>query len=1182
MRKRRADGLSMIEVLVALTLFTAVAIALLSHASIMFNDTAARKDKIFAFKKAQGILAELQAFVDRGEVDAAIDLDSMDDGTSFNPVLTIATDAASNPVAPDHVLSGNIQRQANWIWSRRITVQPFQGLNNRNVRYVTVRVFKRSPRGNQNQMAVISSVINSAGSSYPSSQHYDVFFVAIENVPGWWVYMDAIKPFVEATVADLQARNPGLQLRTHWITKLAYGRNPRYTPYVNQAADSVQAVPGAYYYPGTMPAGNSSTYYYVPDNFRGRINLDGTLTNTVANPPENDERTGPYHEYTLADQFNQAKRYYDERELFERRRASGDEDELAPTWRMLLEEMCSNPDKFHNAIIVNLHGELLPMPPLRNYSDPAKDIGNTTQNYKFARVVTHPEKLRFSFDSATPTKSEDIRFRVYPYLSDPGAAGAPGSLDYITLDLLCSSVDSDGDLLPLDYHAPGAITIQNFSLPGDTVAMVNPTPEYFTAAHPDNPYGVGFTRLRFQNTPLTHGQDPSQADPLDQTRGLNTSARLYGLEYIPCPMAGQKNSGEPPDQPCPLQFTNLDATGNGPKNTARWVVTLPYSGLPKTVPGGNHQNLVIKAITRVGNFQTLAEVQGADPENESTTYAWWADSVDPVPFTERFQFIGDPRHCPYADNMYWEWNFNPAYPTYGNNFPNGYNPFWDDFGGSQAFWQALSSGDRQFNTHTGNGWPYLLDYWGDRQDFDVARFHQVLRRALTRSEAIYTTLTGYSYYYLGIGNEIGYDSANGYPSSIPVNGAPWGASGASTIYVDNISGGGSSTYRYSKLLRDSQGSGWWGLYWLGELYPDTVFDTNIWGGSGGADWVTLGNLPTNTWGYGNEYRFFRDRKQDITWNLPGGTVLDYSRKVLSTTGCGSMLLCGTPGSTFNHLFKDGQSGSLTGAGPEMADNYAFPLPTSTKISRPFQLNLSNYPTQNAWTYAFPRYQGTVVRQYYDHSCGAIGSALIQLTEPSTIQIGPSASYANSSPSSSFIVVNGLDRTIESGSAFIAKYAMVSLLHSFFEAGQVAGNSRIVQVPRVQILSPTDITQLDDPVTIDVTFGVEWKRWDGKAYTENTSTGFSESESSLAYVLTYSNDGGTSWFHVLDDSTAQHGILPSDPTVILLDGVTGDETYTWGVNAAAFPEGSYLVKVECFRNNEMLHYSSHMVKIFIER
>src|SRR5690606_38590731 len=67
----------------------------------------------------------------------------------------------------------------------------------------------------------------------------------------------------------------------------------------------------------------------------------------------------------------------------------------------------------------NLHGELLPAPPLRNYSDPAK-----LPSYQpFVRVVTHPEELRTQRPGSGGTETEDVRLRVYAYATDP--AGVP-------------------------------------------------------------------------------------------------------------------------------------------------------------------------------------------------------------------------------------------------------------------------------------------------------------------------------------------------------------------------------------------------------------------------------------------------------------------------------------------------------------------------------------------------------------------------------------------------------------------------------------------------------------------------------------------------------------------------------------------------------------------------------------
>ena len=95
--------------------------------------------------------------------------------------------------------------------------------------------------------------------AYPTTQVFDLYLIAVENIPGWWVFMDSIRPFVESTITDLETRNPGLEVRTHWVTKASFGRNQVYRPFTNDAQDSLQSIDQAYHYPGRMPDGSAST-----------------------------------------------------------------------------------------------------------------------------------------------------------------------------------------------------------------------------------------------------------------------------------------------------------------------------------------------------------------------------------------------------------------------------------------------------------------------------------------------------------------------------------------------------------------------------------------------------------------------------------------------------------------------------------------------------------------------------------------------------------------------------------------------------------------------------------------------------------------------------------------------------------------------------------------------------------
>src|SRR4030095_8699534 len=79
--------------------------------------------------------------------------------------------------------------------------------------------------------------------------------------------------------------------------------------------------------------------------------------------------------------------------------------------------------------------------------------------------------------------------------------------------------------------------------------------------------------LRFEDLPLRH--------PSNGGRGLAKGDRLYGLEYIPSPVEDAADFS-----------VNLMSSGDRPKNTARVIITIPSTALPK---GG-----VLTVETRLG------------------------------------------------------------------------------------------------------------------------------------------------------------------------------------------------------------------------------------------------------------------------------------------------------------------------------------------------------------------------------------------------------------------------------------------------------------------------------------------------------------------------------------------------------------------------------------------------------
>ncbi len=1376
-RSAGQSGFSLLEVIIAGVLVAIASMAAVAYVTRGTQQADWMRDKVFARQKALSILSELRAFVEGGDGEVAADLDGFDDGLSVHPSLTITPDPNDPGVylPADHPVSGNIHDGHGWRWLRRITVRRFPGVVTRDLRITTVRVYRMRDGDLYpgEEMAEVSSVIRTIGDAYPTTQVYDVYLLALANAPGWWVYMDAIQPFIEATLADLESRNPGLKLRTHWITKLGYGRDEEYAPYTNEERDSRANTPWTYAYPGRMPAGQSAQRYYVARRMQARVNVDGEWLPHFQGAVEPQE---PYTDqngngkrdpgepftdfdkdevwdignpvpYAMADMHNHCMRYPDAAAKAQARVAEGTEEAETPTWRLLLDRMIAEPQRYHNAILINLHGELIPLPPARNFSDAAKDP-EARQGW---RVVTHPERLAPRRVPGDDAASDAPRFRVYAYKTEftntealmtqrepfvdankngtfdagesyedwngngvwddevamtvtvrggnfatkPNAILSPS----ILIQRLPGGIDANGDGAPDDYMdwQPAAVYPESFAdtngdkirqtaesfldLDGDGVrgagepwqeldgdgtyssvaeALVDlngngaydtaQPAETFTDADGDGrwdaaePYwdadknGVwtaatspvaswrawdplidnadatsraayiksygepfldingdkkhtkaetftdnngngrwdgGYSRgemwysirhdatanhtlVTLHGTPLS---TPYLNNGTNNQKGLPDAYRLYDLDYVPCPTPSSSTGAD--------RFARDLFTANAgvPKNTARWTIELPLPHVRRAfesasgMSDGDTVDRIIAVDTRIGEDLTTGVMWPTrnKPQNASSTYAYFVDDPEDVPFSERYQFLGDPRHSPYADT-----------DRQGTTAAHGYNWYFDNFSDGvsdeRGRWLAFDGGR-------------LRDRWKGRAGgHDLPRLFSWLRTAVAKTEAVYTTLTGFSYYYLSIGGDVGYDSANGFSNSIPMDGKPFGLDG--DVYENTLTNGeGSSSVKGSlKYVRSNDGNTngirdggyWWSKPWIGELFQDSTY---------AKQWAVWGNLRADKGTSAEEYRLIR-RGEIAAAQQPRGTTLLNAYSRTQSEGCVSMFNIGSSSSTFHHQFQDGQTGTLTQDGPQLALNYNFPLPTTTNISRPFGLATSGSGgtgDEFGKTAEYPRFNAQMVTRFYNHQNGQTGSGLVRLQEP------------GANPRGGFVVVNGIDRTTESGSAFIARYSLLSLLHSYFAAGAPGGANRIRQLPRLQVVAPTIVTEIIEPSTIPIRWSTGWARWDGLPYTEAYPDGFAEDEEDLRYVLMYSMDNGTSWKHMLDDTRAELGVLPwiegvgPDPAKVLPDLSPGaDEIWTWSTPPASFPEGSYLIRIEGYRASESLHYVQHMEKIYVKR
>jgi hypothetical protein len=794
------------------------------------------------------------------------------------------------------------------------------------------------------------------------------------------------------------------------------------------------------------------------------------------------------------------------------------------------------------------------------------------------------------------------------------------------------------------------------------------------------------TVIKLYNSPLRAPIESGPAGSSTSGRGLAVEDRLYGLEYIPSPLENLTTGG--------VQFsTDLTAPMIGPKNTARWIINIPAAAIP------NDTQITIE--TRIGDQLTSGVMYPKPdrPSNLSRTYVWRGSDAyifgnvgttpPALPITERYQFLGDPRHLPYADlkrpHISGTFPSSPAgsVGNYESPLGMGYNRYFDDFedttfnrgqsaeqtglglekwtidatvpnnvarfiiDGAPAFSVSIADGtfdaagiasalnaDATFasaatavavsghvrvisRTLAGSsvqydmtdptaavlgaqlgfagsvssnagwpGWVYTVagtsygvknngivgdSGWetnGGRIEIDVHRLFQVLRSALVNSSAIYTTMTGFSYYYIGIGNEIGYDAANVFPNSVPVSTMPFtGAAGG--IYENSITG-------TVKLIRENTNNGWWAKPWIGELYPDSQYSTA---------WNTTGNIPT---GQGaNLY------VRDVRANFPKfwGTALTNAVRRTKERGCTTFFWGGKPGATFHHGYYDSDSAAIQTPGQDIADHYSMPVPATIANARPFDVALNNTGDEPESFLAGgypPAYNIKSLRTYYLHSGGGptLGSALVTLTDPNS-------NYP------AFIAVNGLSPTGVSGTTFIAKWSFLSLIQSFFNGGLYTDTTaspkamHIRQVPRVVITAPNDQTNLKKPTTITVGWDSTWVRWDGLNYTVDPLYANWVENLTLKFAVLYSTTNGipdkskgspTGWFYMQDDTPAPPGQKPDSAHEIsqAISMTKTSNTYTWSVPAGKFPEANYVIRVESYREGYPLHYAFHQYRAFIQR
>jgi len=198
--------------------------------------------RAFATQKAIQMMEELRSIVETQNINV---LDNYNDGSKYQYLLTTQLGITD----PGNRMSGNVKIAGQWKYARQIAIIPMP--NDSFSRQVFVRVYRNTSADPNTPapaetLAETSAILKTIVSNYVPSQCLDVYIIALENVPGWWSSLATMRPMFSDVIQDMQMRNPGLIINSHWITRSAYGRDQRYTPYINSTLhtnDAVGAVP---------------------------------------------------------------------------------------------------------------------------------------------------------------------------------------------------------------------------------------------------------------------------------------------------------------------------------------------------------------------------------------------------------------------------------------------------------------------------------------------------------------------------------------------------------------------------------------------------------------------------------------------------------------------------------------------------------------------------------------------------------------------------------------------------------------------------------------------------------------------------------------------------------------------------------------------------------------------------
>ena len=1075
MRARR--GSNLIEVLVAASMAGVVMLALGGFIASAYRASGKDQDRAFALQKALQIMEEVSAHKAEAALDRGVDGFSAD-GPQF--LLTTTREAR-----PEGALSGNPRLGGYYKYVRRITSRPVPG--DEFARQVTVEVYyadrdaapKIPPKAKP--LAVVSNIVRANAAHVGPRQILDVYALSIENLPHVMRKPDGTqfapaapdaRRFFEAALRQLESKNPWLGFRVHYISRLSVGRDPHYRPYVNDgqplAGDSRDALERVYYYPGRLTDSADSPRYFDPRAMGGQVALGGVTGAGGATAKGT---------YPAADQYNHAVRLGEE--VDEAGRAILPSADAEPSLRQFLEQaVTAPPGALRNAIVVNLHGELFPVVPLRNWSDAAQDPAAPDEAARKRRLVTHPYKLAFvpgsdtvrlfvhpymadgsntpfeagkghhvTFAESFPAHARAARIvvkGVRPYLAkqDPLAAGVPDAED-VTIRVVQRERVSNGNCASCDESTYEVKTAWPVALDAESDGGRKGHSGPHVRALADHGGGADpqfeGDDLVIQLRDVDYDAHATEAGAARYGLADGADGRLHGLQYLPDPL---------------LPFLTAPSGLTQPRNTARAVIEFRLA-----------------EATGRRRFEVLTQLQKADgtfpaaAARDPATSRTWIHAVDgadwdplrkldwelagerlAVPYTDQLQLVGDPRHNPYLDvrlngmyNPYFS-DFTPGKEVYKGvtNLIDGANPF-----------AALPAGTQAAS------FPGTADAWGGVK-LDAPAYFRLWREALLRHDMLFVNASGAPMSLLGLGGEFALDQVVGTGDAVRVSRKPYaGGSGATSGEADELSGD-----RQAWVARDG-GDGWYAKPWLGELYPPDQAEA----------WLQTGNLPAGT---------FTRRHIDDLDGWPAGTdrTKRHDRRAIDGAfGLASFLNAVAIGSgTPPAVERDGKRAHVTDLGVGMAGALHVSLMSSLAADVGIRVEGGDEPPEWSRAPYTPHLAFEWLNKpfapgaYYDQDGGddARASAPLSLQEPT-------------SGRRAVVLANTLRPDAPNQLLATLEAAAVTSVGAYFDgARQALGAHNVKPLPRVKITEPATGRQLEGN-TVPLRWYARSVRGSGKPY-----------------------------------------------------------------------------------------------------